>query len=328
MTHDDQVDESAADDGARDELAALARGLRGTAAAAALTGLGMGLAEMRFDELVAGPLVVGVPVAFLSVFCLWQVVRFTPASVDRLEAFALRAGGRFTPVADGARGYTATPFRHGDQPRRFGVVRYGAHGTRIEIGHLLSSSAHPRAQLVERRHAYAVIELPERMPQMVLDFGHLRSFLGIRLTPEHWDRSQLVDVGGGRRFRLFVAEGGEHVARRFFTADVVRAFEEVGRHYDVEIDASHLYLLSMRSAASGSDRRWEKQRNLIEGLAGTVVGSPVWDDVRGPRRGRGPRSGSLVMDVKRGVRVVLAAATAAVVVLSAIVLHAQGLLPV
>lgn len=288
MVHDDADRGAPVGGSTRDEVAAILRRPRRMAMVAGLTTLGMALVLVRLDRFVAGPLIVGTPAALVCMVNVWQALRFTPASITRLEGFAQRVGGRFTPLARGAGGCTATIFREGAQLRRFGVLDYAPQGTRIEIGHLLSSS-HADARSMERRHAYAVLDLPARMPHMVLDFGHLRRFLGVRVAPEHWHRAQLVDVGGGRRFRLFVAAGGEHVARTFFTPATVRAFEEIGRHYDVEIHGSRLHLFSSRSAASGSDRRWERQRALIEGLATSVAQSPVWDSGRRPGEAAGLR---------------------------------------
>lgn len=83
---------------------------------------------------------------------------------------------------------------------------------------------------------------------------------------------------------------------------------------------------SSRSAAAGTERRWNGQRELIERLATTLAGSTVWDLVRRQSRGRGPAYGALREDAVWTGTIIVSVAVVAIVVLSFIVLKAAGLL--
>jgi|GEM_PF-7058680 len=159
---------------------------------------------------------------------------------------------------------------------------------------------------------------------MIVSFGHLSRGLGVRVAPDQWHRSQRVDVGGGRGFRLFVADGGEAAARAFFTPEMVALFERVGRSFDVEIRNRSLALLAGRSPAAGSERRWAEQWGLLEELAGSLAGSEVWEAVG--RRSRRLRDEPLRADITRTVGVVFGVAAITIVVLSLVVLTASGLI--
>lgn len=271
-------------------------------------------------------LAAGVGAAVVCVIAVLQILNYSPTAIARLERLAPQVDGRFTLWKPGAAGYDAVPFKYSFERQRFGVLDLTTHGTRIEIGHLVGQAS-PRARTpMGRRHAYIVLRLPERLPHMILSFGHLSKFLGVRILPEQWHRSQRVDVGGGRRFRLFVGDGGEDVARSFFTPDVVQLFQRLGRSYDVEIKGRNLYLFSTRSPAAGSERRWKEQRSLVESTAAMLSGSETWDLVRRQSRGRGPVYVDLRADVARGVAIFFSVAAVVAVVLSLIVLNARGLL--
>jgi len=226
--------------------------------------------------------------ALVTVLAVWNVANFSPTAIARLEALSSRVDGEFTLWKAGTGGYSGMPFAHGLEFERFGMLSYARHGMPVEIGHL-SSRLNARARApMGRRHAYVVIRLPERLPHMIVSFGHLSQILGARVVPDQWHRSQLVKLEVAPRFRLFVGDGGEQLARSFFTPDVVRMFQRVGRFYDVEMKGRDLYLFSSRSAAAGTERRWNGQRELIERLAATMTGSDIWDLVRDQSREHGP----------------------------------------
>jgi len=264
--------------------------------------------------------------ALICILTLWNVVNYSQRAMGRLKHLAPSVEGRFSLWKAGTGGYAGVPFAYGAEHERFGVLNYLSAGLQIEIGHLSSQvSARYRAP-TGRRHAYAVVRLPDRLPHMILSFGHLSKVLGMRVVPEQWHRSQLVDVGFGRRARLFVADGGEQIARTFFTPELVQLFENVGRTYDVEIKGRSLYLFAARSVAAGSNRRWSGQRELVEGLAAALAGSSVWELVRRQSRGRGPVYGDLRADVARSVTIFFSILTLVAVVLSIVVINAAGLL--
>ncbi|MGW9350696.1 hypothetical protein [Nocardiopsis flavescens] len=269
---------------------------------------------------------VAVVASVVCVLAVWNVVNFSPTAVARLEDASTRGGGRFTLWKEGTGGHTGVPFAYGAEHQRFGVLDHVVHGLPVEIGHLASQVSARHTAPTGRRHAYVVVRLPQRLPHMIVSFGHLSRVLGVRVVPDQWHRSQRVDVGGGRRFRLFVGDGGEQLARSFLSPDVVRCFQRVGRHYDIEIEGRDLYLFGSRSAAAGTGRRWNAQRELIEDLAATVSGSGVWEIVRRRRAGRGGGRAALRADVGRAVALVFGAAAVIVAVLSLVVLKAAGLL--
>ena len=265
--------------------------------------------------------------ALVCVLALWNVVNYSPTAMDRLKSLAPLVEGRFSRWKAGTGGHAGVPFVYGAEHERFGVLNYLSAGLQVEIGHLASQvSARYRAP-TGRRHAYAVVRLPERLPHMILSFGHLSTVLGVRITPEQWHRSQRVDVGFGRRARLFVGDGGEQLARTFFTPELVQLFESVGRTYDIEIKGRNLYLFAGRSVAAGSAGRWRGQRALLEGLVASLSGAAVWENIRRQSVGRGPGYGvEIRADIARGVAIVFGIVTLVIVVLSIIVINAAGLI--
>ncbi|MCH1881762.1 hypothetical protein [Agrococcus sp. ARC_14] len=332
MTHNDAKRAPTDDQEAREKIAALLRrpwyvvAISGTVVLVSIVLL------VLMGKFVAGLVIALVPAALIFAVCLGQAISFSPAAVARLKSAAEQTGGRFTLWKAGPGPYTGVPFEHGIGHDRFGVLDYVEQGLPVEVGHLLTTvDTHGKGLMPNaKRTAFAAIQLPERMAHMVLDFGRLSRFLGVRMAPEAWHRSQLVDVGGGRRFRLFVADGEEQLARAFFTPELVHLLQQIGRRYDVEIKDRYLYLFSTRSLGSGSDRRWQQQRTLIEGLARSVADSPVWDLLRRRSKRRSPARDALRRDDKRVVIIIVSVAVGAFVVLSAIAIYLwdQGLLKV
>lgn len=265
--------------------------------------------------------------ALICILALWNVVNFSPTAMDRLKQLAPSVEGRFSPWKAGTGGHEGVPFAHGAEHERFGVLNYLSAGLQVELGHLSSQVSDRYRAPTGRRHAYAVVRLPERLPHMILSFGHLSTVLGVRVAPEQWHRSQRVDVGFGRRARLFVGDGGEQLARTFFTPEMVHLLESVGRSYDIEIKGRNLYLFAGRSVAAGSDRRWHAHRALIEGLVASLAGAGVWDAIRRQSAGRGPGYGvELRADVARGVAIVFSIVALVIIVLSIIAINASGIL--
>lgn len=264
--------------------------------------------------------------ALVCVLALWNVVNYSPTTMDRLKQLAPLVEGRFSLWKAGTGGYAAVPFAYGAEHERFGVLNYLFAGLQVEIGHLASQVSVRYRAPTGRRHAYAVVRLPERLPHMILSFGHLSTVLGVRVVPEQWHRSQRVDVGFRRRVRLFVGDGGEQLARTFFTPELVQLFESVGRTYDIEIKGRNLYLFASRPVAAGSTRRWQGQRALFEGLVASLSGAAVWDNIRRQSVGRGPGYGAEIRaDVARGVAIVVSILTLVAVVVSIILVNAAGL---
>lgn len=265
--------------------------------------------------------------ALICILALWNVVNYSRAAMGKLKTLAPQVGGRFWPLKAGTGGYAGVPFAHGAEHERFGLLTYTVHDLQVEIGHLASQVSDRLRAPTGRRHAYVVVRLPQRLPHMILSFGHLSTVFGVRVVPEQWHRSQLVDVGFGRRARLFVADGGEQLARTFFSPEMVRLFEGAGRTYDIEIRDRNLYLFASRSAAAGSSRRWSGQRALLDELVAALAGSRVWEVIRRQSAGRGEGyGGEIRADVARGVAIFFGVLVVIIVVLSVIVLSAQGLM--
>lgn len=308
---------------ARGEVAAIMRRPKFFAVISGVVVLGAIGIALRIDHFVAGAFVPGVLALLIFVICVQQVLAFTPTAVERLKIAAERVDGRFTLWREGSGGHTGWLFTNGAGHQRFGVLNHVVHDVPVEVGHLLAQAQPQAPAATGRRYGYVVLRLPERLPHIVLDSGRVVRILGVRFMPETWHRSQLVEVGGGRRFRLFVADGGEQIAREMFTPELVRLFQQIRRHYDVEIKGRNLYLSSTRSVASGTNRRWRRQQALIDDLAGQMTGSAVWQRLRSGHRGRG--TDALRMDEKRAVIIVASVAIAAIVVLSALALYARGI---
>lgn len=316
--------EAPAGDGAA-RYATLMRGPR----IAVLIGAGTALATLAINLLVLEQMsgllfAVTVPAALVCMLSIRNIVNFSPRTVARVQQLTAQLGGRFWLWKAGTGGHVGTPFAYGAEHERFGVVAGTLHGMPIEMGHLSSQVSTQYRAPAGRRHGYVVIQLPERLPHMIVSFGHLSRGLGVRVAPEQWHRSQRVDVGGGRGFRLLVAGGGEAAARAFFTPEIVALFERVGRSFDVEIRNRSLTLLTGRSPAAGSERRWADRWRLLEELAGSLAGSEVWEAVG--RQSRRLRDEPLRADIARSLAVIFGIAAVAVIVLSLIVLSASGLI--
>jgi hypothetical protein len=275
----------------------------------------------------SGPLLgVSVVSALVCVLSLWNVVNFGPMVARRLESASPSVGGRFSWWRSGTGGYEATPFAYGADHQRFALLSYSVGAVPVEIGHLASQVSERHSAPTGRRHAYVALRLPERLPHAILSFGHLSKVLGIRVVPNQWHRSQLVDVGLGRRARLYVADGGERTAREFFTPAIVALLGRVGRTYDVEIKDRILYLIASRSVAAGSVRRWSQQRDLVERLARALSDDGLWAPIRHQARGSGPSFGALRADVRRAVTIFAVVVGVLVVGISALVIYASGVL--
>ncbi|MGO1561756.1 MAG: hypothetical protein ACTHW7_08005 [Actinomycetaceae bacterium] len=276
---------------------------------------------------VSGPLlVVTVGSVLVCVLATWNVVNFGRTAARRLEDASPSVGGTFSWWRNGTGGYEAMPFAYGADHQRFAYLSYAVGAVPVEIGHLASQAGRGSSSPTGRRHAYVAIRLPERLPHTILGFGHRSTVLGIRVVPEQWHRSQLVDLGFDRRVKAYVGDGGEQTAREFFTPAVVAVLARVGRTYDVEIKDRILYLIGTRSVAAGSVRRWSRQRDLVESLARALADDGLWAPIRHQVRGNGPRFGAMRADVGRAVTMFAVVVGAVVVVISALVIYASGVL--
>lgn len=326
MTHDGPDHVTADGRDAREIVSQISRAPRRMAVSSAIVALGMISVLITVGEIVAGAAVILTTALLLCALGIHQAINFSPAVMARLERLAEQTGGRFTPWVPGTGDNTAVPFTEGQRTDRFGVVNYVERGMHLEIGHLLTDMNVRQLRGARKTNAYVAIQLPRRVPHMVIDFGHLSGVFRVRLLPTGWHRSQRVDVGGGRRFRLFVIDDGELFARALFSPDVVDAFLAVGRSYDVEIKGQRIYLFSLRSIASGSDRRLRRQQSLIDGLIQSMASPQASDVLRRQDRGRDFGRVELRTDVRRGVIIVGAGTVTLIAVVSVIVLYAQGLL--
>lgn len=318
-------DDAAGGDTAEERFAAIMRTpRRGALISGALVPLTAAVNLLLLEDMSGLLFAVTVISGFVCVLALWNVVNFSPGAIARLEALAPQVNGRFTLWKAGTGGLAGVPFAYGVDHQRFGLLNYVVHGMPIEIGHLSSQVSGNFVAPTGRLHAYAVVRLPERWPHMILSFGHLSRILGVRVAPDQWHRSQRLDVGFGRRAQLFVADGGDQVARRFFDPETVQLLQRVGRSYDIELKDRNLYLFPSRPVVAGSEHRWNEQRELIEELAASMAGSGAREPVRRQNRGRGPGYAELRADFKRTGALVFGFAAVLVVVLSLIVLNVRG----
>lgn len=168
--------------------------------------------------------------------------------------------------------------------------------------------------------AYVAVRLPERLPHMFLRGVWGVQALVMAWMPASWHRSQLVDVDGGRRLRVFVGDGGEETARVFFRPDLVRVLHRVRRDFDVEVKDRTLYLYSARSVAAGSARRQRALRALIAELVASLAESEVWDQARRQSGGRGPGYRTLREDNRRRGFIIAGALIITIAVASALAL--------
>lgn len=309
---------------ARESLSEISRGSRKLAVTNGIVALSMISVLITVGEVAAGALVILTTALLFFALGIYQAINFSPATMGRLERFSEQIDGRFTPWKTGAGDGTPAPFTAGPTTDRFAVVNYVQQGMPIEIGHLLSQMTARKVPGLRNINTYITIGLPRRLPHMVIDFGHLTQISRLRLLPTSWHRSQRLDVGGGRRFRLYVATGRERLARAFFTPEVLNAFLSVGQSFDVEIKANRIYLFSKRSIASGSDRRLQRQQALIDGLVQSLADPQIADLLRHQSRGRDRLE--LRTDMTRGLIIFWSGIVAVIAVISVIALYALGLL--
>lgn len=311
----------------RAQFARILRSPRVVAIVSACVAVAAALSQiLAFDHLAAGLMLAAVAPAVVFLFSIWNILSYSPAAMRRLREFAEQADGRFTLWKPGRSNFDAVPFKYDVEQERFGVVNVAPHSIPVEIGHLSSQVTARFRAPGGRRRAYVVYKLPERLPHMIFSFGHQAKLLGVRVVPEQWDRSQRVDMGQDGRCKLFVAEGGEPVARRFLSPNMMQMFKRLGRNFDIEIKGHHLYLIANRSTAAGPQRRWKKQRALIDELAATLASSSMWEYLRKNSRRLNVRNTEIRADIKRAVTIFFSVLAAITVVIILIVLTASGLL--
>lgn len=317
--------DAADDDGAAGEVAGMRgmyRVVAGTGIAAIIVGIVLWLVVPDgSDARAVTTLIVGGSGVLITGFVL--LVRSAPSRAYRIARFAERNGLAFTWLRRSP-GYEGMPFAFGNSHRRWMIVSGRRGGRPIEIGNLSFTEGEWRRY--GRRCGYVAIRLPGRLPHMILDAGHSNGLLGMTL-PQEPRRDQQLDVGAGRAFRLYVAEGAQTFARALFTPDAVSGFVELAKRYDVEILGDCLFLYSRTAASTTSPRRWLAQLEAIDTLGRAIPGWAVWDLVRSVRKGsiaRIPRlamgkvrTGSLLLGIV--VVVVLLAITALIVVLPSLI---------
>ena len=106
--------------------------------------------------------------------------------------------------------------------------------------------------------------------------------------------------------------------------NMMQLFKRLGRDFDIEIKGHHLYLIANRSTAAGSQRRWKKQRALIDELAATLASSSMWEYLRKNSRRLNVRNTEIRADIKRAVTIFFSVLAAITVVIILIVLTASG----
>lgn len=278
------------------------------------------------DEMSWPLMGVAVIAGVIGGLALWNVVNFSPRVIARLERLASQIGGRFTPWAPGAGGNTGNPFARAGTHQRFGVLKYADQGTGVEIGHLATELAGVQTSPMGRYIAYVAIRLPERLPHMFLRGVWGVQALVMAWMPASWHRSQLVEVDGDRRLRVFVGYGGEETALVFFRPDLVRVLQRVRRDFDVEVKDRTLYLYSARAVVAGSARRQRELGALISELVAALAESEVWDQARRQSGGRGPGYRPLRADGTRRALIITGALIITIAVASILALYSAGLI--
>ncbi|MGI6879952.1 hypothetical protein, partial [Microbacterium sp. gxy059] len=248
-----------------------------------------------------------------------NALRFSADTAARIARFADRNDMRFRLWRPGG-GYEGLPFSSGVDHARFATVSGSRRGTPVEFGNLVSRA---QAGFLDRHVGYIAIRLPERLPPMAVDAGRLARVFGVPL-PSQRHRSQRVDVGAGRSFRLYVADGAEPVARALFDPETVALFARVATRFDAEFAGRHLILSSRRLVSTGSAWRWREEIRLVDEVVAVLGASPAWDLVRRWARGRGPQYGPLRWAVAGPVITIASISVVAIAVLVALALGARS----
>lgn len=144
------------------------------------------------------------------------------------------------------------------------MLNYVVHDMPVEIGHLASQVSDRYVAPTGRRHAYVVVRLPERLPHMIVSFGHLSRVLDVRIAPDQWHLPVLEQIGGGRHRASLERAACAHREPRNFDGE----FRGMGTRASPEPGASsRRRRSSCGCCAYGRDRRVRGRRRHRRALS-------------------------------------------------------------
>lgn len=205
-----------------------------------------------------------------------ELRRSSPARALRMERFAADNGFSFARRKAGA-GYRGAAFTHGRDHARSLVVSTRRRGRPVEIGNLRFTEGGPRTFV--RQCGYVALRATGSLSHIVVEAGHRRQVTQRRMPlPPH--PSQIVDVGAGRAFTVYAADGAEDVARALFDAENRERFRRLARWFDVEFVEDTMLLTSRRLASRPDPVWWTEMMGLVDDVAASVSTWPVWATAR------------------------------------------------
>lgn len=189
----------------------------------------------------------------------------------QVARFASDNGFAFSYLQDSA-GYEGMRFVNGEHHQRWLTVNGRVGGKPVEFGNLTFALNRTR------RLGYIAMRLPAHLPTMLIT-ARSNPLLTLAL-PEYPARENLVDVGAGRRFRVYASAGAEHVVRALCTPEAVTALAALAKRYTIEIAGDVLFLYRRGDAVTARGRRWKEQIDDVEALARVLDSSQVWPLMR------------------------------------------------
>lgn len=123
------------------------------------------------------------------------------------------------------------------------------------------------------RWGYMMLELPRRLPHMVLD-AKKNNIFGSRWSnlPDYFDKEQVLKLEGNfnNSYTLFAPQQYERDALTVFTPDVMAALIDANAEYDVELVDDKLILYSSKRFNLKDSANWQKLLTIAD-----VIGQEV-----------------------------------------------------
>lgn len=189
----------------------------------------------------------------------------------RIARFDDDNGFRFSQLKNSA-GYSGMLFTHGVGYHRWMIVSGDFAGRSVEFGNLAYTEIHGRRNQCQL--GYIAMRMPARLPKMVITKRENPIFASTLVQYPH--KSNRVDVGQGRAFRLYVPAGAESVAESLSTPETVALFSRLARRYSIEIVGDMIFLTRSRRVSRASARLWRRQLGDVTQLARALNASEVW----------------------------------------------------
>ncbi len=136
------------------------------------------------------------------------------------------------------------PFNNGNNREAYTVVSGSLAGTQFEVGNFSFDERNTgKRKSSEKTYGYARLELPRRLPHMVLD-SKKDNFLGITSMADDISTDQKLVLEGdfNNYFTLFCPKEYERDALYIFTPDLMALLIDYGSKFDIEVVDNQLYL--------------------------------------------------------------------------------------